>query len=302
MDQCSAVSLSLLFGQDSLSFDLVLLCLHGLDLISLLFQIARCTLVKEYVSVVVTGVHAAGNCGLTAVTSVVSVCHAANWAYSDVFVEEFRCGEVCEDLTVVNTIVVLVFTLLERIKLSQHDRVHALEHIDEVLGLLLEQCVFRQGSEFLIATSRPVLNLIIDNVNLFESLLDVSVITIDSLELLVHLDELSIIRVRCRRIIVISRVNLKLLKSLGELLIILLKVVNLGLTGRDSLEKCCVCLLSDLEATNHSLDISHTCVRLDLLESVIDGTGRLHFLVHLSLHKVIPELVNVQVVSHLELS
>jgi len=231
------------------------------------------------------------------------MCHAANWAHSDVFVEEFRCGEVCEDLTVVNAIVVVVFTLLEPIKLSQHNSVHALEHVDEVLGLLLEQSVLRQGSEFLIATSRPVLNLIIDNVNLFESLLDVSVITIDSLELLVHLDELSVIRVRCRcSIIVISRVNLKLLKSLGELLVILLKVVDLGLTGRDSLEKCSVCLFSDLEATDHSLDIGHTSVRLDLLESVIDGTGRLHLLVHLSLHKVIPEFVNVQVVTHLELS
>ena len=43
-------------------------------------------------------------------------------------------------------------------------------------------------------------------------------------------------------------------------------------------------------------------MRLDLLECIVDGAGGLHLLVHLSLHEVVPELVDVQVVAHLELS
>ena len=68
------------------------------------------------------------------------------------------------------------------------------------------------------------------------------------------------------------------------------------------MEKGCVSLFSRLEPTYHSLHISHTCVCLDLLESLINAARVLHLFVHLSLHEVIPQLVNVQVVAHLELS
>ena len=189
---------------------------------------------------------------------------------SHIFVKEFWRGEISEDFAIVNAVVIFL-TLSKRVKLSDDHSVHALEHIDEIFWLLLEQWVFGQCSKLLIATSRPILNLIIDNVDLLESFSDVSVGLIDSCQILVHLNELGIITVNGRSI-VISGINLQLLKSFRQLLVILLQAVTLRLTGRNSLEKCRVRLLTDLEAANHGLDIGHSSMRLDLLESIINGT------------------------------
>ena len=40
---------------------------------------------------------------------------------------------------------------------------------------------------------------------------------------------------------------------------------------------------------------------LDLFEGFVDIAGRFHLFVHLSFHKVVPQLIDVQVVAHLEL-
>ena len=91
------------------------------------------------------------------------------------------------------------------------------------------------------------------------------------------------------------------MQSLLKLLVILFELVNLDLAGRNSLEKSSVCLFARLETTDHCLDISDAGVSLNLLESIINGTAGFHLLVHLFLHEVVPELVDVQVVTHLEL-
>ena len=43
-------------------------------------------------------------------------------------------------------------------------------------------------------------------------------------------------------------------------------------------------------------------MRLDLLEGFIDAAGCLHFFVHLAFHEVVPQLIDVEIVPHLELS
>ena len=43
-------------------------------------------------------------------------------------------------------------------------------------------------------------------------------------------------------------------------------------------------------------------MRLDLLESLINAARGLHFFMHLAFHEVVPKLVDVEIVSHLELS
>ena len=96
-------------------------------------------------------------------------------------------------------------------------------------------------------------------------------------------------------------IDLEFLKSLGKLLVVLFESVNLGLASRDGVEKRSVSLLTGLESADEGLHVGDTGVRLDLLESLIDATAGVHLLVHLLLHEVVPELVDVQVVTHLEL-
>lgn len=147
--------------------------------------------------------------------------------------------------------------------------------------------------------------MIIDDVYLFESLLDLSVVTIHQGQVLVHLDKFGVILVRRRLhwgINIISGIDLELLQPLGQLLVVLLEVVYLCLASGYSLEQRRVGLLSYLETSDHGLDISDTGVCLDLLEGIVDAARSLHLFVHLPLHKVVPKFVDVQVVSHLELS
>jgi len=146
--------------------------------------------------------------------------------------------------------------------------------------------------------------LVVNNVHLFKSILDHLVVAVDQSQVLVHLNDLSVAFVRswCRFTICVSGIDLELCQPRGQLLIILLKVVNLGLARRYSLEQRRVGLFSYLEAPDHGLDVGDTSVRLDLLESVVNAAASLHLLVHLSLHEVVPQLVNVEVVTHLKLS
>ena len=133
----STVSLRLLFCCNSLALDLVVLGLCCLDLISLLFQITGCSLIKQLVLVIVAIVPTSRNSWLTTITCIVSMCHARNWSDSHILVKEFRCCEICKDFSVVHAIVIF-FLLFKPVKLSHDHCVHALEHIDEIFRLLLE--------------------------------------------------------------------------------------------------------------------------------------------------------------------
>ena len=163
--------------------------------------------------------------------------------------------------------------------------------------------IFRECAQFLVAALRPVGDLVVDDVDLLEALLDLLVVTVDQGEVLVHLDKLSVVRVKLGRVVslFVSGVDLELLETLGQLFVVLFELVDLGLVVANGLQEGGVGLLTLLETSYHCLHISHTSVSLDLFESFIDATRGLHLLVHLLLHEIVPQFVNVQVVSHFEL-
>ena len=77
------------------------------------------------------------------------------------------------------------------------------------------------------------MDLIVNNIDFLKPLLNLRVVTILLSQVLVHLNDLSIVLVngRLRLAITICCVNLKLLQSLGQLLVVFLEGVNLGLAS-----------------------------------------------------------------------
>ena len=90
------------------------------------------------------------------------------------------------------------------------------------------------------------------------------------------------------------------MESLAQLFVVSLEDVNPGFTARNCDEQLRVSLLSLLESPDHSLDIGDSSCCLDLLEGVIHLLRRAHLFLHLLSHKVVPELVDVEDVSHFE--
>ena len=77
------------------------------------------------------------------------------------------------------------------------------------------------------------MHLIVHNIDFLESLLDLRVVTINLGQVLIHLDEFSIVLVNSgfRLFVTVGTIDLKLLQSLGQLLVILLEGIYLGLAG-----------------------------------------------------------------------
>jgi len=95
---------------------------------------------------------------------------------------------------------------------------------------LLESGVVGQGAEFLVAPLGPAADLVVHDVNLLEALLQVLVITLYKSQVLVELNDLSVVGVKGSVVIVISLVNLKILQFGGQLLVVFFQGVDLGLT------------------------------------------------------------------------
>lgn len=97
-------------------------------------------------------------------------------------------------------------------------------------------------------------------------------------------------------------VNLEFMKSGSKLVVVLLQFISFSLTLADINEEMGVGLLSSKELLDHLLNICDTGGSLDGLESLIDLSRVSHLLLHLLSHEGIPELLNVKVISHFELS
>ena len=91
------------------------------------------------------------------------------------------------------------------------------------------------------------------------------------------------------------------MKSLAELFVILFQIVDFGLTAGHSDEQLRVGGLSGLESPDHGLDVRDSSRCLDLLECVVHLLRRTHLFLHFLSHEVVPELVDVENVTHLEL-
>ena len=132
---------------------------------------------------------------MAAISCLVGVCSTRDRSNSDILVEELGGREISEYLPVIDSVIgtFISLTLLQAIKLSDNDCVHGLEHGDEVNWVLLEELVLGQGAELLIASSGPVGDLVVNDVDLLETLLKGLIVTIYNSEILVHLNDLSIV-------------------------------------------------------------------------------------------------------------
>ena len=149
----------------------------------------------------------------------------------------------------------------------------------------------------------PRLDLIVHNVNAFESLLQLLQLLVHLGQVLVHLNDFSVVGVSrfAALVVMISLVDLKFVEALIKFFVLFLEFVNLGVGGRNGLEQGGVSLFALSESLHHSLHVSDLRGCFDLLESVVNCLGVGHLLGHLALHKRIPQFVNVQVVAHLQL-
>lgn len=207
-----------------------------LDSVSLELEVAGSALVKGEVIVVLAlldAAKAARNIRLTSVAGVVSVSDSRDGSDSDVLVEELGSGKLCEWLLVVN--VLLLLTLLDAVQLTRYNGLHGFENGNKIDRLLLENGVVGEGAELLVATLGPVGYLVVDDVDFLESLLDLLVVSVDEGQVLVHLNNLSVVHGGVLILIVVTLVNLQLLEALGKLLVIFLESVDLSLRGGHSL-------------------------------------------------------------------
>ena len=132
---------------------------------------------------------------MAAVSCLVGMGRSRNRSNSDVLVEELGGREISEYLPVIDSIIAtfISLALLQGIKLSDNDCVHGFEHGDKVDWILLEELVLCQSSELLIASSGPVGDLVVNDVNLLETLLKGLIVTIYDSEILVHLNDLCVV-------------------------------------------------------------------------------------------------------------
>jgi len=231
------------------------------------------------------------------------MCNAWSRAHSDVFLDELLCSEIREDFSVVDAIVdtVFLFALLESVKFMSDGTVHGVKHGDQVNWLLLEWTILRQCSQFHEAAFRPVRDLVVYNVHFLETFLELLIVALHQCQILVHFNDLGVVCVKLASFFsVVFALDLQVLHHCCELLVLLFESVDTGLAWRYCCEQCCVIFFFLLEAADHGLHISDSCMCLDLLESFINASGSLHLFVHFSLHEIIPELINVKVVTHLE--
>jgi len=162
---------------------------------------------------------------LATVSGVVTVSNPRNRPDSDVLVNEFGGGEIGEHFPVFDAVFgsAINLTLLKAIELADYHGVHALEHVDEVNGLSLENGVLGQGAELLVAAFGPIANLVVDDVDFLEALLNRREVPVNSGKILVHRNELGVILVSFRlTIVVVTLVNLELRQLLHQLLVIFL--------------------------------------------------------------------------------
>ena len=147
------------------------------------------------VHALLTQSHASRDIRLAAISCLVGVCSTRDRSNSDVLVEELGGREISEYLPVIDSVIgtFISLALLQGIKLTDNDCVHGFEHGDQVDWVLLEELVLGQSAELLIASSGPVGDLVVNDVNLLETLLEGLIVAIHDSEILVHLNDLGIV-------------------------------------------------------------------------------------------------------------
>ena len=150
----------------------------------------------------------------------------------------------------------------------------------------------------------PARNLVVNNVNFLVLLLAHAHDLLLFSDLSFHLNDLLILElVLWSSIGVVDSlsVDLQLMELGSQLIIISLKLLDLSLRVVDINEQMRVGLFTGKELLYHLLNISDTGLGLNSLESIVNLLTGSHFVLHLLSEEDIPEFLDEQVLSHLEL-
>lgn len=231
-----------------------------------------------------------------------------DWSDSDVFANKVFSGKIVEYISVLKTLIFVIFLVLSLFfhgsELLYRDCVHSLEDFGDVIRFLMEDWVVDKSSELGVDSLGPSGDLVVDDVDFLEFLIKESLVILLVSQLFVHLDDLLVEWTWVSLIVLLGisiRVDLQLVKSSSKLFIIFLDLVDLSLTLRYSNQKGAVGLLSGQEFSNHLLYIVDNDSSLNSLEGIVDLLGVSHFLLHLVLNKDVIHFLDVKIFSHSKL-
>ena len=203
---CSASTLALLvllFLEFALAEVFLVLLLSFDDFLTLVVQVMKSVPVEGFLAIVLagfTGAHAARDVGLTAITSLIAVSDTGNGTHTNVFVDEVVSGELVEDFSVLERIVVFFFSLLlallDALELTSYNHVHGLEDLYHIRWFLLEDGVFGQDAELGEDPLAPSADLIVHDVDLLEALIELGQLTGSLVDLIVHRHDFRVRNIR----------------------------------------------------------------------------------------------------------
>lgn len=236
------------------------------------------------------------------------MCDPRHRANTNVLRYEVLSCEVIEHVTILNSLILILLLLNKFVKFIADDSVHTLEDFGDVetsshVLLVYHLGVVNKGSEFPNHTLGPTAHLVVHNVDFLELFLEKEVVLVQVTNGVVKFHDFFVHHVgsgRCALVTGIG-VNLQIMESGSQFLIVFLEFVNFPLTFGYGHQQLTVCLLTGQELSDHLLHISNTSCCLDCLEGLINGLRLSHFLFHLLSHEGVPELLNVEVLSHLQL-
>jgi len=166
----------------------------SLDSVSCVSELVQCDLVEVIIVIVSACFANSSRAGSRdARLAAISVCVglSGDWTNSNVFVDEVLSGKVIEGLTEVSIVLTTVslLALLDSIQFLGCQSIHDFENADEVSLVLLEGGIIGEDSELLVDALRPARDLIVDDVDLFESILELLEIERGLSDVVVHTDD-----------------------------------------------------------------------------------------------------------------
>jgi len=92
------------------------------------------------------------------------------------------------------------------------------------------------------------------------------------------------------------------MKSFSEVIVFFFKIINSSFTLTNVSKKLTVLLFSGQEPSNKILNIFNSSCGIDSFESLINWSRVSHFIIHLLLHELVPQVLNMKIISHFKLT
>jgi len=224
--------LSLLFFESLLSSDFFLvLGIVPLNNFSLMLQFELCLLVPvEGTIITFSDLSTTRNSGCSIVLSFTTMGNSWDWADSNILINEIFCGKFNKCIIWFNWLVFL--SVLELGKFIDSDLLHGFKASDEVLRMFFKAWILggiSKSSEFAIDSLSPAGHLIINYINFLEFLLKLAEIFILLTDHTLHFKNIFILESWCSfwsSSLVSFSINFKVMKSISELFVLLLKDIN----------------------------------------------------------------------------